>query len=147
MSRTMFIVVRFLLLVGLILFPVIPENMNDSETFYQQILKTVKETLAESIKDKVGALVTRQEKFEQFSSKTLAILHDQVSNLKSTISKSAGAISSPVSVEDISHHHQVIPPARTYVACNVCRETFSTLTELDSHIQTCHLFLLCRICG
>ena len=64
-----------------------PENMDDeSSIFYQQVLDTIQETLSKTIKDKVGALATRQANFEEFSSKTLAALSEQIADLGRSIS-------------------------------------------------------------
>ena len=120
-------------LLGLLFPPVLsvtdkPENMDsESETFYQKILDIVKETVAKTIRVEVGALAARQAEFEETSFKTLASLHDQISQLGQTIPNSA-------IVENLSPLVLSSPPPKA-MSCNDCGKTFST------HSDQCFLCL------
>ena len=137
--------ITLVVLLGLLFPPVLsvtgkPENMDsESETFYQKILDIVKETVAETIRVKVGALAARQAEFEETSFKTLASLHDQISQLGQTIPNSA-------IVENLSPLVLSSPPPKA-MSCNDCGKTFSTQSELDHHVKCHHLSSICNHCG
>ena len=127
---------------------------------FQALFQQISNAATESIKTVVSEMTLRQDKFEQTSRTRLNMLHEQISGLLQSLSKKklheedyfhtlspTHSVSSSISPGSSKGGDKAINSKNTNLSCNECRNLFSNLNELDSHVKSAHTFLQCRNCG